>query len=344
MSSESFYPYTTVPDGITPTFEIADPDVRRRADGSWDASNPLLEQVAATVTLDMADDLLETVLPWTEWKKPPVNVLLTAVGLESRRREAWSFTWAQATGGPVELVMPRADWVGTVAVQAVLVRTTDLAQPTDGHAAAATSRLAWSPIEKIAFDEPRELPPGARLDIRWVKFGEGNEWLQRCRKQLFALEYGELPRLLLNEDVAGLKLILSSTGTRGRRPRIRDATFMQIAHQTWSSLLMSSLTELASVMRDDPESDSSTLLAEIEAWRSGVLQDWARWLFPEAGDQDTAITSMVEMARAPSMEDLALRRLPYAISQRLETWKGFIGLSREFGVATPEEVTAGGDN
>jgi hypothetical protein len=343
MSSETFYPYATVAEGIAQTIEMADPGVRPRADGSWDASNPLLDEVVGRITLEMAEDLLETVLPPSERRRPPVQILITALSLESRRREAQAFTWAQATGGPLGLTLPRSMWAGTVAVQSVLVRMRDLATPVDGYAAATTSRLAWSAVAKIAFDEPRELPPGARLNIRWTRFGEGNEWLQRCRSQLFAVEYGELPQLLLNEDVPSLKLILSSTGTRGRRPRIRDAVFTQIAHQTWSSLLMSSLTELATVVGEDPEQDTGTVLGELTAWRSGVLQDWAKWLFPEAGDQETAVASMVDAVRTPSMEDLSLRRMPYAISQRLETWKGFIGLSREFGVATGEEETHADD-
>jgi hypothetical protein len=171
-----------------------------------------------------------------------------------------------------------------------------------------------------------------------VKFSEGNEWLRRSRSHLFALEYAELPRLLLNEDVQSAKVILHSAGTRGRRPRIRDATFMQIAHQAWSSLLATSLNELGGAVRDDSTADSASLFNEITEWRAEVLRDWARLLYPEAGDQDTAVTMLIEQVRAPGMEDLLVRRLPYAISQRLETWKGFAGLAREFGIAMPEEV------
>jgi hypothetical protein len=341
LSSQSFYPYATVPHGVTPTFEMADPDVRRRSDGSWDATDPLLDHVKASVTLEMADDLLVQVLPEPERSNPPLTVLLTALSLESRRREAWSSSWAEATTGPVELMLRRAEWAGAVDIQAVLVRSTDVTSAVDGYAVSAAARLAWSQVDRIIFDEPGQLPPGGRLKIDWVRFSEGNDWLQRCQRQLFALEYADPPRLLLNEDVPAAKLILSSSGTRGRRPRIRDATFMQIVHQAWSSLLISSLTKLATVVREDPENqqDTDTMLAEIEGWRSGVLQDWARWLFPESGDQDTALASLFEHVRTLSMEEIVVRRLPYAISERLETWRGFVGLSREFGVAArPEEV------
>lgn len=153
--------------------------------------------------------------------------------------------------------------------------------------------------ERILFDAPNRLPPGGRLDIHWTSFSEGNERLRRDRKHLFALEYTDLPKLLLNEDVPRAKLILSNRGTRGRHPRIRDVTFMQIAHQVWSSLLASSLVALRSVPGSDGDLDANALLEEIpEAWRAAVLRDWARFLFPEMGDQDGAVDRLVEEVRA----------------------------------------------
>ena len=71
-----------------------------------------------------------------------------------------------------------------------------------------------------------------------------------------------------------------------------------------------------------------------------MLRDWARWLYPEEGDQDGAIAKLIEQVRTSGMDDLLMRRLVYAISQRLETWKGFVGLAREFGVAIPEGVAS----
>ena len=338
MSSETFYPYRTAPESITLTVEMSDPDVRKRAEGFWDATNSLIDEIKVGVTFDLADGLLETVLPAAETSRPPVAMLVTGTSVEARRRQAWTFDWAEATAKAVELVLKRSEWVGTVAIQAIMVRTRDCSRPEDGYAVAASSRLAWSVVEKVAFDEPPELPPGGRLEIKWVKFSEANEWLRLSRNHLFALEYAELPRLLLNEDVQSAKVILHSAGTRGRRPRIRDATFMQIAHQAWSSLLATSLNELGGAVRDDSTAVSASLFNEITEWRAEVLRDWARLLYPEAGDQDTAVTMLIEQVRAPGMEDLLVRRLPYAISQRLETWKGFAGLAREFGIAMPEEV------
>jgi hypothetical protein len=340
MSSETFYPYSTAPEGITLTLEMSDPDVRRRPEGFWDATDPLVDEIKMGVTFDLADDLLETVLPAAETSRPPVAMLVTGTSLEARRRQAWRFDWSQATTEAVELVLRRSEWVGMAEIQAVMVRTRESTKPEDGYAVAASSRLAWSAVEKVAFDEPPDLPPGGRLEIKWMKFSEGNEWLRRSRSQLFALEYAELPRLLLNEDVQSAKIILHSAGTHGRRPRIRDATFMQIAHQTWSSLLATSLAELGGAVRDDNDADPASLFSEITEWRAAVLRDWARWLYPEEGDQDGAIARLIEQIRIPGMDDLLMRRLPYAISQRLETWKGFVGLAREFGVAIPEGVAS----
>ena len=157
-------------------------------------------------------------------------------------------------------------------------------------------------------------------------------FLKEHPDHLFALRQsgiGEAPVLYLNQGVEGAVATLTSTATTGAKARARDAVFQTIAHQVWSSVLSSCLAEL----KDNTlTSDSVTLedaIDALEPWMRAVIEQWAPWLYPDAGE-DEALHSIWELVDGGKWEELLTDRMPTAISARFDTTRGFRGLAKEF--------------
>lgn len=325
MSIDRFYPYRTCPDSLQLELDAPGLELPRGSDGALQIYDQDIAEVTLRAAVAMPGHVLPTVLAPEERNNPPVSVVLVCQSVEARRREARPLDGDGVY--EITFTLRRSEWIGAVEFQAALVRTTARQGLPAGFGADRGCLLAWSEPRRVLFDEP-PLPPGNFLEVVWVRFDEGDEWLRRHESHLFALETtGPRPRLLLNSGVPGAVSILAGTGTRGPAARIRDATYHLIVHQVWSSLLAAAMGHLAATApspEDEPDLDL------LEPWQQGVLQGWAPFLFPEEEREGALKQLPASVRRQDTMDAVLLRRLPTAIQQRLSTFRGFEGLVQEF--------------
>lgn len=229
-----------------------------------------------------------------------------------------------------ELEFDRLNWAGTISVSAVLVTNEDLANDGSGAAVDRGAVVAWSDEINIHVDPPRSSLPGDYLDVRWLNFSD-DENLSRWKSHLFSLTIDTPPRILLNSDVPLAYAVLSSKGTSGRKARIRDVTFFQIAHQAWTSIIANAIDNYGEVI--DPDSDLSPRedLAQLEEHEQRILEDWAPYLYSGL-DDESSLDRLHEAAGSRRVDDLIIGRIPHAIQQRLRTYRGFEGLVKDAGL------------
>jgi hypothetical protein len=135
--------------------------------------------------------------------------------------------------------------------------------------------------------------------------------------------------------------VLTSAGRRGAKYRIKQATFHQIVHQGWSSILSDLCNQLrAAIQAATPDSEPPTVeetLSGLAQWQGDVLRDWAGHLYPEAGDRETALGSLIDAVSQVESQDLLVFRMSRAIQTRFTTYKSFEGLLREAHLISREE-------
>ena len=223
----------------------------------------------------------------------------------------------------------RSDWAGTVNMTALLIRREVRASAAAGLASRRGAIVAWSDDLQVHLDEPSSALPGDHLEVRWVRFGDSPE-LAPWHNHLFSISPETPPLILLNSDFPSAHAVLSSRGTHGRKARIRDVTFYQIAHQAWTSLIANAIDNLGEVIDSDPGSDAGLdeAFALLDEHDRRILIDWAPYLFHEL-TIERAIEMLYDAARTRRIDDIVIRRLPHAIQTRLHTYRGFEGLVKQ---------------
>jgi hypothetical protein len=190
----------------------------------------------------------------------------------------------------------------------------------DGYAHLAGSVLAEVPVAALWFDEP-PTPTGTGIETRWVDFREDDGLPDG---NLFALRLEERPVILLNSGIPAAYAVLSAKGTHGAAARIRDAVFVQIIHQVWSSLLGQCFLDVLRVGPEDPD----TTLERLNGWEAQVIGSWALDFIPAEQDRETATRILVQRILT-SGSNVLLELMPDVIQMRMDTVKGFQGLVRE---------------
>ena len=157
--------------------------------------------------------------------------------------------------------LARADWVGSVAVEAVAVRATSRDEKF-GFATRAGQRIAGSCKWSLYIDD-RPIMPGGAIDGQWRDFANDDNPELRSRSECgwyLDLTDHERPTLFLNEGVAGLRRILEVTAIKGRSAYLRDVS----SH----SILSPALLEMAVFAVNSSRGGG---LSELADWRRGLL-------------------------------------------------------------------------
>lgn len=331
MTKQRFYPYP-VCDGLELTVTSLEPeqsmDPNTRYLRLWEAPADLWK---LQLEIHVPEDAAEQVLPESERSDPPLEIAVTLRSASSRIREAMPFELAPGTTKH-EFVLDYTRWSGLIEVDASLVRTRDATTAGGPWATRGHTVVGRAEQVRIDVDEPAR-PPGDSLEIRWENFAESSiVSLNQHPDHLFALResgIGEAPILYLNQGVEGAVATLTSTATTGAKARARDAAFQTIAHQVWSSVLASCLSELKDNTLTDQEVSMEDALDALEPWMRAVIEQWAPWLCPDAGESE-ALQNVWELVDGGKWENLLTDRMPTAISARFDTTRGFRGLVKEF--------------
>lgn len=328
MTTQRFYPHRTAPDGLTLAL-VVNPALPRRSDGVYDATAEEAGSIQIRGSVEMPAEVLHEVLPPSEAGDPPVEIVLTIRNLEGRQRRRVPVKGRQRK---FELSLERHHWVGEVELRAFLLRTKDMASTAlDADERLGAEQgivLSWSEPTIILLDEAETSPPGRALHVEWIRF-ETTDHLRPFADHLFVLEADDPPKLLLNSGISGLYSTLEAKGTRGAKARIRDAVYMQIGHQVWSSLLASAITHFGILMQEG----GAVGLEDLDSWHGHVLRDWAPEMFP-AGNADDALPAVIDAIENGQTEELLVSRLPTAIQRRLRSWNAFAGLARDASLTT----------
>lgn len=278
-------------------------------------------------------NLVDVVAPGGE-----IEVLARVRSRSSQRREGVRLAPDGGPGvwaGPLDLHVD--EWFGTVTIDVVAVLAAAVDAPA-GYAAGRGSVLAESDSVSVVFGEVAERNRGRSLTVEWRTFSDGDEWLRSHADHVFALEPVDPPVLLLNTEVVGSYALLSAKGTRGIRARVRDLTFVQIAHQVWSQLLTTAFSQLADLDATAGDADGLGLIDELGGWNRAALLDWLPLLYP-GFDLAGAADQLLDDVRSPFAMELTLRRVPTAIQAHLGSADRLGGILREARLV--ESVDAG---
>ncbi|MDW3217090.1 MAG: hypothetical protein R8F63_00645 [Acidimicrobiales bacterium] len=302
-------------------------ELGERPDGSLDAQSVgPIASLRLEVEIDTAR-LAECLSPG-ESVRDACSVVLLARSIASRRRDCIERCPVEETT-VFDLDLPRARHRGLVELTVRVVRSVDVAEPEPGRAFEIGELLGEADPVRVHFDEP-QTAPGASLEVEWRDFASDPK-LQDQREHIFALDDAEPPVILLNSGIRMLYEILSNKGPRGRPAKIRDAVFMQIVHQVWTSLLgdaaAAALEAKAELERSGQPPDATAVLDEVGGWRAVVLRDWAPSLTGES-DPEQAVDRVVDDL-ADGLGLLLVNAVPRAIQERLGTRKSYDGLVKE---------------
>lgn len=330
MTVSRFYPYATVANGIVLQIDAADPQPFLTDDGSVWAADEDVSEVGLTLRVSLEESVLGKVLPTSESDGSTAHLVLVAQTTQGRRREAFQV----GSDGLVSLSLARSEWVGVVELYGLLVRSHESTEPLEGFASHRHALLAWSEPLQVRFDEAPDRP-GDLLPVRWVRFTERPD-LRDCRQHLFAVIPENPPELLLNLDVLELRAVLDSKGTHGTKARIRDAIFMQIAHQVWTSLLVTALSSLATEASAVTTGLGQDVLDQLSPWEAAVLRRWGPDLLPEV-EEESIISDLADAVSGSRAGHLFLFRIPNAVQRRLESYRPFEGLVKDTGLRSALE-------
>jgi hypothetical protein len=172
--------------------------------------------------------------------------------------------------------LTRSGHHGSADVRAIAIRRSP--RPPEGHLAFRKGEhLADSKTWRVYVDD-RPAVPGGAIDNEWKKFGsDPSEHLNRIADCPWYLDLSNetKPRLIMNEDVEGLKRALSATQNTGRAARVRDALIHSVLQPVVTALVVHVLEQRVEEMDD------------LHEWQRGVLLSVAG----KAGDDCTADVS-----------------------------------------------------
>ena len=337
MATAHFYPHRVSTKALTLRLAQVPPGTSVRPDGTIDAysNEPQRVQLEMELTVDVGE--LDSTIPESGGLENTIDVLLVSRGVAGRSRRAVKLPspFETKTYG---LTLDRADWAGEVEMLTVAVRS----RPGRGDSRFGRDRgaiLAESETIRVQFDEP-PVPPGSNMEVEWVDFRD-DPGLDDAHLYAIRPVPNKPPKILLNSSFNGAYPVLTSRGRRGAKYRIKQATFSQIVHQGWSSILSDLCNQLRSAIQvatsDDEPPTVDEALSGLADWQGNVLHDWATHLYPEAGDRETALESLVDAVSQGESQDLLIIRMPGAIQARFMTYKSFEGLVREARLISQEE-------
>jgi len=326
MSTQEFFPYIAAP-GAVELYLGA-----KRDDGSHDEAGSLcfldgsVKAIRLEASASLSRSAMTRVLDPIEQGDPPVQLLLRYRSIGSRKRGTWPME-----GGPTiyhaEVCLDRDEWIGSIEMQAMLVRVSSNQELADGYATDKGAKLAWSEPMTVSL-EGGQAPNDRYIDVQWADFETDPRFSRHAARNLFDLDTrGSVPCLFLNSSFPRAKSVLSSEGTSSKIARTRDGVFAGIAHQVWSSLLTSAINRLI----ERQEHLTSISEGGLDGtWEGYVLNDWAPVLFEEF-EPASAIYQLEESITSRIGVDDVMARIARAIQTRGGTGDAFEKLMQEIG-------------
>lgn len=284
---------------------------------------------AVTICLDaeLSKSTLQEVLPDEELDSPPIEGVLIVQDIFGRQtylRNGVSMTIDEEAEAEIKFTckvrLQRGDLRGKVLLRPVLVRASERAGK-PGYASDKGARLVGGHEWSIILDSA--LPPGAYLEARYEDFTESeSRYLRNNSHLIYFLDLEERgspsrPILWLNEDIADLRIVFDSNGTRGAKARVRDVIFDAISIPVVSSL----------IIRAALDCDLDSLEAPYE-WEDGILSQFADELYPEDEGED-AKRILVDTVREPEGITQVMERINSVIQRRHNMGSNLEKLFRE---------------
>jgi hypothetical protein len=330
MATARFFPHRVATGGIGLRLLETPQGTTIRPDGVVDAYSDEPASVTLKLELGVDEGALGAALAEGANPDQELEVLIVTRGIAGRSRRGTRIPSPFDTK-TYELTLDRATWAGEVRVSTLAVRSCP-GGPGFPYASDKGAILAESETIRVQFDES-EPPPGRALEVEWRDF-RADPALED--DHLFALQPvpGKPPKILLNNSVNNARAVLNSKGRRGAKYRIRQATFHEIAHQGWSTILARLFDRLRDVVETAVDGGGELptpedALSNLVGWEATVLKDWARHLFPESGDRNAALHQLMEALADNRTEDLLVFRTCRAIQGRFATYSSFEGLVRD---------------
>ncbi|MFC2076818.1 hypothetical protein ACFLT7_07030 [candidate division KSB1 bacterium] len=325
MSSKVFYPYRTRSTGIKFSLSSIADGVTRDNQNRLLFNGECPNEVELQIRVEIADDLIQSVLHDSEVKNPPVEIIVTFQSISSRKRFAAGLKNHNGIfQGSFRCI--RTDWSGKLEARALVIRTNTNEKLPTSFGYAKGMNLAWSEALEIIFEKQEE-PLGNYVQSLWISF-KGRDNLRKYEDHMFAVDttLKQLPVILLNSDIPNARDILDSRGTHGLRARTRDATFFMIAHQVWSSILSEIIYNLNKAAIDEQIPDPLDTLGD---WERKVLTNWSTVLYPGTDSTECTNNLVDHIKRGEDLTQLLMEKLPSIIQEKLQTYRGFTGLVQE---------------
>ncbi len=278
------------------------------------------QQVQLGVEVNVPAELLATVVPPSELRgdgAAPVALLLVLRCAETRlRRPIWLGRGPLPAGRHrTGLAIDRNEVRRNAELQAYLVRAAAAEKPTAGYAWVAGARLADARSWDIRC-EPRPVPPGRFLDVRYRSFRE-DEVLAPFHANVYHLQLDdEQPVLWVNADHGQLTPILSDKGSTGKRARLREVFYDLIAQGVWTQLFLRALDDL----RTDGELTYD--------WEDTVLRELLPTMLPGHRSHAERLAALGRAAERDGLPTL-VGRLDAALQRRNEISRHMSRLAAE---------------
>lgn len=210
-----------------------------------------------------------------EREQPPLAVLiaLRCASTHLRRRVAY-LPWQAGASGCFEhaLEIVRAELAEQAELDAYLIRSRSLNQPTAGVAWRAGARLASARAWTLQID-PSSQRGGNYLDVQYRSFARDPSIPAGQRAALYRLDFERDDAILyLNADHERVRSVLDSKATTGRRARARELLYERIEAGVWMQLILRASARLV----EDGEL--------VYAWERSILEQWLPRLYPEQVD------------------------------------------------------------
>ena len=319
MPAATFYPYRVAPNEI----DLGLSGLHGTVLAGYGGNSQVLEEpvpgvVHLCASISMDNSIYSSVVDQDELDDPPVSIYLIGKSRGSRKtvvRNAGAGHWNNGVGVyRVEMEFARAECVGDMTFEAVMVRDQSRVVHGGQYATESGSRLAWSQERSILFDRPL-LHAGTALSFNWVSFSsEADPELNARKNQMCFLRYsGEnLPTVFMNRDMGQEFEDLLQNSQNGVKLRSQQAVEGILQMQIWNSILMAAINsyqnESASVAADSMEDDDDESVLAVQdmspGWQRDLLLEWAPHLLPDVSDHETGLAGALNPDTPESMRDL----------------------------------------
>lgn len=322
MPAATFYPYRVAANEIDLGLSgMHGTDLAGYGGNSQIIEEPIPPVIHLCASISLDNSVYASVLDQDELDEPPVSIYLIGKSRGSRKtvaRNAGPGHWNNGVGVyRIEMEFPRAECVGEMTFEAVMVRDRSRDVHDGQYATETGSRLAWSQERTILFDRP-PLHSGTALPFEWKSFSsEADPELNARKNQMCFLRYygDNLPTVLMNRDMGQEFEDLLQNTQSGVRLRSQQAVEGILQMQIWNSILMAAINLYQDDMRSrkndatggDGEDYNFTLHEMSPGWQRDLLLEWAPQLFLDVSDPETDLSEALNQDTTDSMRDIYVR-------------------------------------